>query len=179
MVFHLSIHGIPLDRWTKEGISRLMSAIGIPKMMDRVTRERCVHGRGKLGYARVMVEVSADASLPNVVEVEYPTTALALDNILGLEVTYQWKSLLCTHYRVFGHAESQCKKKPKVPQLETIVIPDCKEAVVGNQVKNLTVSPDEVANQAVSTSIFIPVAKGKPAKGKAQQGVASGMATSE
>ncbi|KAL8244041.1 hypothetical protein R6Q59_010299 [Mikania micrantha] len=93
-----------------------MSAIGIPKLMDKVTKERCIHGRGKLGYARVMVDVAADANLPSVVEVEYLSSEMGPDNIVGLDVTYQWKPLVCTHCRVFEHAENSCKKKPNVPQ---------------------------------------------------------------
>ncbi|KAL8231566.1 hypothetical protein R6Q57_001344 [Mikania cordata] len=83
-----------LLRWGR--CNRLVSTIGMPKLMDRVTRERCTHGRGKLGFARILVQVSAANKLPECVEVEYPSSDLEAAKVVKLEVTYQWKPPMCT-----------------------------------------------------------------------------------
>ncbi|GKF43815.1 hypothetical protein Tco_0130367, partial [Tanacetum coccineum] len=49
-----------------------MSGIGKLLLMDNMTKERCLKKAGKLDFARVLVEVSADDELPNVLEIAYP-----------------------------------------------------------------------------------------------------------
>nr|GEX75883.1 hypothetical protein [Tanacetum cinerariifolium] len=43
-----------------------------PMLMDRMTKERCLKKARKLDFARVLVEVSANEELPNVLEIAYP-----------------------------------------------------------------------------------------------------------
>ncbi|GJV93158.1 hypothetical protein Tco_1540971 [Tanacetum coccineum] len=45
---------------------------GKPVLIDKMTKERCLKKAGRLDYARVLVEVSANEELPNVLEIEYP-----------------------------------------------------------------------------------------------------------
>nr|GEZ26176.1 hypothetical protein [Tanacetum cinerariifolium] len=47
---------VPLEAWTQKGISALASGVGKPIIMDALTTEICHSGKGKLGYARVLVE---------------------------------------------------------------------------------------------------------------------------
>nr|GEW08797.1 hypothetical protein [Tanacetum cinerariifolium] len=54
------------------GIGKIMSGVGKPLLMDKMTRERCLKKAGKMNFARVLVEVSAVDDLPNVLEIEYP-----------------------------------------------------------------------------------------------------------
>ncbi|KAM0036002.1 putative transcription factor interactor and regulator CCHC(Zn) family [Helianthus debilis subsp. tardiflorus] len=103
----VTVHNIPLDLWTSTGINKLMSGMGEPKLMDRLTLERCANQTGKLGYARVLVDVKAACNLPSEVEVVYP------NRITTLKVSYQWKPPICSYCVVFGHNDLQCKNKPK------------------------------------------------------------------
>ncbi|GKB02678.1 probable L-cysteine desulfhydrase, chloroplastic [Tanacetum coccineum] len=50
---------IPLEAWNKEGISKLASSVGKPLVMDEMTANMCQYGKGRIGYARVLVEVDA------------------------------------------------------------------------------------------------------------------------
>nr|GEY09016.1 hypothetical protein [Tanacetum cinerariifolium] len=54
------------------GIRKIMSGVGKPLLMDKMTRERCLKKAGKMDFARVLVEVSAEDDLPNVLKIEYP-----------------------------------------------------------------------------------------------------------
>ncbi|PWA79361.1 hypothetical protein CTI12_AA209290 [Artemisia annua] len=49
-----------------------MTGVGRPMLMDKMTKERCLIKAGKLDFSRVLVEVSAEEELPNVLEISYP-----------------------------------------------------------------------------------------------------------
>ncbi|GJX75708.1 hypothetical protein Tco_0322519 [Tanacetum coccineum] len=66
------VYGIPMELCNGNGIGKIFSGIRKPKLMDKLTRERCLKKSGKLDFARVLVEVSATDDLPNVLEIEYP-----------------------------------------------------------------------------------------------------------
>ncbi|GJY36038.1 RNA-directed DNA polymerase, eukaryota, reverse transcriptase zinc-binding domain protein [Tanacetum coccineum] len=59
---------VPLEAWTTNGISALASRLGNPLVMDNTTAEMCKMGVGRVGYARVLVEVSAYKCLPEEIE---------------------------------------------------------------------------------------------------------------
>ncbi|PWA74582.1 hypothetical protein CTI12_AA175650 [Artemisia annua] len=94
-------------------IGKIMSGIGRPLLMDKMTRERCLRKAGKLDFARVLVEVSAVDDLPNVLEIAYPPIGNRPANVGKLEVKYQWKPPLCTHCKTFGHTTLSCKVRPR------------------------------------------------------------------
>ncbi|GKB77096.1 RNA-directed DNA polymerase, eukaryota, reverse transcriptase zinc-binding domain protein [Tanacetum coccineum] len=50
---------IPLEAWNNKGISKLVRSIGKPLIIDAMTANMCQFGRGRLGYARVLIEVDA------------------------------------------------------------------------------------------------------------------------
>nr|GFD03660.1 P-loop containing nucleoside triphosphate hydrolase [Tanacetum cinerariifolium] len=54
--------------------------------MDKMTRERCLKKAGKMDFARVLVEFSAENDLPNVIEIEYPPLGNRPSRIGMLEV---------------------------------------------------------------------------------------------
>ncbi|GJU35116.1 RNA-directed DNA polymerase, eukaryota, reverse transcriptase zinc-binding domain protein [Tanacetum coccineum] len=62
---------VPLEAWTSNGISALASRLGKPLVMDNVTAEMCKMGVGRVGHARVLVEVSANKCIPKVIDVVY------------------------------------------------------------------------------------------------------------
>lgn len=62
---------IPMEAWSKEGISALTSCLGKPLMMDEVTARMCQHGIGRTDYARVLVEFEASKVMKNEIKIEY------------------------------------------------------------------------------------------------------------
>ncbi|GJR19344.1 retrovirus-related pol polyprotein from transposon TNT 1-94 [Tanacetum coccineum] len=59
---------LPLEAWTINDISELASRIGNPLIMDAMTTSMSKHGSGRIGYARVLVEVHAKKGLPENIE---------------------------------------------------------------------------------------------------------------
>ncbi|PWA85990.1 RNA-directed DNA polymerase, eukaryota, Reverse transcriptase zinc-binding domain protein [Artemisia annua] len=94
------------------GIGKIMSGIGKPMLMDKLTKERCLKKSGKLNFARVLVEVSAVDELPQFLEIEYLVIGDRPARIGRLEVKYQWKPPQCTHCKTFGHSTVSCKTRP-------------------------------------------------------------------
>nr|GEZ07311.1 hypothetical protein [Tanacetum cinerariifolium] len=50
------LKNIPLEAWTKDGISVMASSLGKPLRMDNITTQACVAGRGRAEFDRVDVE---------------------------------------------------------------------------------------------------------------------------
>ncbi|GKD18354.1 RNA-directed DNA polymerase, eukaryota, reverse transcriptase zinc-binding domain protein, partial [Tanacetum coccineum] len=113
------------------GIGKIMSGIGKPMLMDKLTKERCLKKSGKLDFARVFVEVSADDELPQFLEIEYPVISDRPDRIGKLIVKYQWKPPQCLHCKTFGHSTVSCKIRPRTK--EEIATKVLKEALKVNK----------------------------------------------
>ncbi|GKC23098.1 RNA-directed DNA polymerase, eukaryota, reverse transcriptase zinc-binding domain protein, partial [Tanacetum coccineum] len=62
---------VPLEAWSSRGINTLASRLGKPIMMDFMTASMCHNGVGRIGYARVLVEIDAKKGLPEKNEVVY------------------------------------------------------------------------------------------------------------
>ncbi|PWA89282.1 hypothetical protein CTI12_AA034600 [Artemisia annua] len=92
---------------------KIMSGIGKPMLMDKLTRERCLKKSGKLDFARVLVEVSASDELHLSLEIEYPVLGDRPGRIGKLEVKYQWKPPQCSHCKTFGHSTALYKVRPR------------------------------------------------------------------
>ncbi|GJR54007.1 zinc knuckle CX2CX4HX4C containing protein [Tanacetum coccineum] len=71
----IKLCNVPLEAWTTKGISALASRIGKPVKMDVTTASMCKMGVGRVGYARVLVEVSAKKPLPYNIDVVYKNEA--------------------------------------------------------------------------------------------------------
>ncbi|PWA62285.1 zinc knuckle CX2CX4HX4C [Artemisia annua] len=92
------------------GISALASRIGRPMIMDNVTANMCKSGVGKVGFARVLIEVSAKKELPELVEVVYRNEAKEEILRKSVKVIYDWKPTQCNTRCVFGHTTDKCGK---------------------------------------------------------------------
>ncbi|GJS66529.1 zinc knuckle CX2CX4HX4C containing protein [Tanacetum coccineum] len=67
----IEICNLPFEIWTTKGISDLDSGVEKPMVMDDVTAIMCKNKVGKVRYARVLVEVSAQMPLPANIEIVY------------------------------------------------------------------------------------------------------------
>ncbi|GKG27955.1 RNA-directed DNA polymerase, eukaryota, reverse transcriptase zinc-binding domain protein, partial [Tanacetum coccineum] len=56
----IRLYNVPLEAWSIKGISTISSRLGRPIMMDQKTSDMCKEGSGRLGYARVLIEVDAE-----------------------------------------------------------------------------------------------------------------------
>lgn len=63
----VQLHNLPLSCWSKESLSRIGSAIGVPKFADDCTT-RCK----RINYARILVEVDVTSVLLSELNIEMP-----------------------------------------------------------------------------------------------------------
>ena len=106
----VKIFDIPLEAWNVEGISRIVSRIGGPIIMDRMTTSICDKPYGRASFARVLVEIDSKKPVVNSVELWYES----LGKILRLRVEHDWVPPRCEECKVFGHYRSDCKNKVNV-----------------------------------------------------------------
>ncbi|GKC71870.1 RNA-directed DNA polymerase, eukaryota, reverse transcriptase zinc-binding domain protein [Tanacetum coccineum] len=76
--------------------------------MDAMTTSMCNQGIGRLGYARVLVEVNADKVLANHIDVMYRNSENGEKFMKMVRVEYDWKPPMCSQCKVFGHADNRC-----------------------------------------------------------------------
>nr|GEV19624.1 hypothetical protein [Tanacetum cinerariifolium] len=80
-------------------------------VMDSTTVEMCKVGVGRVGYARVLVEVNANNSLPNEIEVVYKDKDKVELCRKKVQVRFNWIPPRCSECCVFGHTNKFCEKK--------------------------------------------------------------------
>ncbi|XP_022014955.1 uncharacterized protein LOC110914476 [Helianthus annuus] len=114
------IHDVPLAAYTEDGLSLIVTAIGVPKLLDSYTTSMCMDSWGRSSYARALIEVSADKELKK-------ETTMAIPKLDGdgyvketMYVEYEWNPHRCSHCCVFGHSNDQC------PSLQKNVVKDDK-----------------------------------------------------
>nr|GEY26818.1 hypothetical protein [Tanacetum cinerariifolium] len=68
----MCVYNIPIELCNGNGISKIMSGIEKPMLMDKLTKERCLNKSGKPYFSRVLMEASVDEELPHALEIAYP-----------------------------------------------------------------------------------------------------------
>ncbi|KAJ9536537.1 hypothetical protein OSB04_un000289 [Centaurea solstitialis] len=106
----VKIHNIPLIAFNKEGISRIASALGVPKLMDACTTSMCDKAWGRPGFAKLLIDVWAVGELKKEVEIVIPSLTGGEDLKSCLRVEYLWEPIQCSHCLVFGHRTTNCAK---------------------------------------------------------------------
>ncbi|GKB73619.1 RNA-directed DNA polymerase, eukaryota, reverse transcriptase zinc-binding domain protein, partial [Tanacetum coccineum] len=81
---------IPMEAWSVKGISVLASSLGKPIIKYEVTTRMCVTGVGRIGFARVLIEIDAEKEIKDIIEIIYKeknvtegTKTLWMLNMLG------------------------------------------------------------------------------------------------
>ncbi|PWA34731.1 ATPase, F1/V1/A1 complex, alpha/beta subunit, Zinc knuckle CX2CX4HX4C [Artemisia annua] len=81
--------------------------------MDQTTARMCNEGRGRLGYARVLVEISAEKEFKDKIEICYQNDMQGQYGHKFVNVEYAWKPPKCSHCKVFGHNHDNCSIRPR------------------------------------------------------------------
>ncbi|GKC41131.1 RNA-directed DNA polymerase, eukaryota, reverse transcriptase zinc-binding domain protein [Tanacetum coccineum] len=96
-----------------KGISALASRLGRPIKMDQMTADMCREWSGRLGYARVLVEINAEDEFPDKIKINYVDGLMKIKSTKWVRVEYTWKPSRCIHCKVFGHSLNNCEVRPK------------------------------------------------------------------
>ncbi|XVF49581.1 hypothetical protein PTKIN_Ptkin04bG0024000 [Pterospermum kingtungense] len=95
------LHNVPIEAFSKKGLSYIASALGKPLYMDRYTAQM-----ERLSYARVCVELDADKDIPYAIEVQ-----LRKGRTVWVQVSVPWMPPKCPKCKIFGHVEKSCPRK--------------------------------------------------------------------
>ncbi|PWA61167.1 hypothetical protein CTI12_AA374640 [Artemisia annua] len=87
-----------------------------PLIMDAVTTRMCNQGVGRLGFARVLVEVNACKGLEDSIDILYKSREDGKQFVKQLKVEYDWKPPLCSYCKVFGHSFEKCLKRERTEE---------------------------------------------------------------
>ncbi|GJS90869.1 ATPase, F1/V1/A1 complex, alpha/beta subunit [Tanacetum coccineum] len=93
---------IPMEAWSVNGISALASSSGIPLIMDEITTKMCMTWEGRIGFARVLVEISVEKEIKNKIEIIYQGKNVTESMKKVVDVEYAWQPSVCTRCKVNG-----------------------------------------------------------------------------
>ncbi|GJZ66116.1 hypothetical protein Tco_0622812 [Tanacetum coccineum] len=101
----VKFHRVPVVAYSKDGLSLIASQVGTPIMLDAFTSAMCDEPWERIGFARALIEVSAEKDLK-----ENVIMAVPLENGEGyskenIRVEYGWKPPTCSK----GHVNNQKK----------------------------------------------------------------------
>ncbi|KAE8667867.1 Detected protein of unknown function [Hibiscus syriacus] len=93
----VQLYNVPLELYSRSGLSYISSALGNPLYMDSITASR-----GRLEYAKVCIEISAGFVIPNEVQV-----ILKDGSMVRVGVFIPWLPRACSICKTFGHLASR------------------------------------------------------------------------
>ncbi|GJR83296.1 RNA-directed DNA polymerase, eukaryota, reverse transcriptase zinc-binding domain protein [Tanacetum coccineum] len=82
----VKIRNVLMEAWSVKGISALTSSIRKPVIMDEITTRMYVTGVGRIGFARVLVEIDAEKGIKDKIEIMYKSKSISRKSPT---VTYQ------------------------------------------------------------------------------------------
>ncbi|GAV74042.1 DUF4283 domain-containing protein, partial [Cephalotus follicularis] len=94
----VKLANVPSELWTKQGLSYVASALGVPLCMDAATT-----AGNRLSFARVCIEMKASSNFPTSFKVRRRNGTL-----VEVLVQYAWKPSPCSECKVFDHTSKQC-----------------------------------------------------------------------
>ncbi|XP_038992144.1 uncharacterized protein LOC120115525 [Hibiscus syriacus] len=94
----VQLYNIPLELYSRTGLSYIASALGVPLSMDSVTASRT-----RLEYEKVCIEIGVKDSIPKFVNV-----VLQDGLAVSIRVVVPWVPHCCQRCNVFGHSEKVC-----------------------------------------------------------------------
>ncbi|GJR50539.1 RNA-directed DNA polymerase, eukaryota, reverse transcriptase zinc-binding domain protein [Tanacetum coccineum] len=107
------LRNLPLEAWITKGISDVASRLGNPLIMDQTTANMCKTGYGRVGFARVLIDVEAIKGLPEKIKIVYKNRDGLITRKKSVDVNYDWSPPVCSFCKVFGHCEKNCVCRPK------------------------------------------------------------------
>nr|GEV67078.1 hypothetical protein [Tanacetum cinerariifolium] len=102
---------LPVVAYSEDGLRIIATQIGKPIMLDAFTSVMCAEPWGRLGFARALIEVTAEKELKSQVTMAVPMVNGEGHSMAKMDVVYEWKPSRCDECLVFGHANEQCPKR--------------------------------------------------------------------
>ncbi|KAK8492712.1 hypothetical protein V6N13_034819 [Hibiscus sabdariffa] len=96
----VQLYNVPLELYSKLGLSYIASGLGVPLYMDSITASR-----EKFEFAKVCVEVPAGVRLPRAIPVK-----MRDKSVVTVKVKVPWMPASCSSCKSFGHSEKLCSE---------------------------------------------------------------------
>ncbi|GJR38855.1 reverse transcriptase domain-containing protein [Tanacetum coccineum] len=107
----VKLHNVPILAYSDVGLSLIATKIGKPIMLDGFTSSMCVESWGRIGFARALIEVSAESILKNEVVMAIRDEEGDGHSREVIRVEYEWKPPHCVECKCFGHDSTTCPKR--------------------------------------------------------------------
>ncbi|XP_039041212.1 uncharacterized protein LOC120179791 [Hibiscus syriacus] len=98
MLVWIQLFNVPLELFSRKGISYIASALGMPLYMDSITASK-----ERLEFTKVCVKVEARARLPRLIDVRLQDGTFCI-----VKVVVPWFPACCSKCRIFGHSDKTC-----------------------------------------------------------------------
>ncbi|XP_062093673.1 uncharacterized protein LOC133799690 [Humulus lupulus] len=105
----IRLPGLGLQYWGVNCLSALVSTIGTPIMVDKVTKARTM-----IKFARILVDMEIAENLP--MHIHYLNER---GQILEQPIKYEWLPTKCSSCKKLGHATNVCKHAPSAIKKNT------------------------------------------------------------
>ncbi|XP_062118452.1 uncharacterized protein LOC133832081 [Humulus lupulus] len=147
----IRLPGLGLQYWGVNCLSALVSTIGTPIMVDKVTKARTM-----IKFSRVLVDMEIAEHIP--MHIHYLNER---GQVLEQPIEYEWLPTKCTVCKKLGHTTAVCKHSPTLikknsepstqpnPVTTTVTEPDATNPVSKNQSKE---EPTEATKQGGTQS---------------------------
>nr|GEY32402.1 hypothetical protein [Tanacetum cinerariifolium] len=109
----VKIHDVPIQVFSKDGLSIIASQIDKPIMLDFYTTSMCIDSWGRSSFARCLTEINAKDALTESLTIGVPLIEGSGYNIETVTLEYEWKPPRCDQCKIFGHVHDHCPKKKK------------------------------------------------------------------
>ncbi|XP_019261722.1 PREDICTED: uncharacterized protein LOC109239591 [Nicotiana attenuata] len=84
---------LPMSCWSKDSLSRIASAIGVPKYVDKCTAKQT-----RISFARMLIEVNVTKTLPSKITVMDPSRKTFQQGVI-----FEWKLEYCERCLMIDH----------------------------------------------------------------------------
>nr|GEW07195.1 hypothetical protein [Tanacetum cinerariifolium] len=106
----VKLHGVPVMKFSEEGLSAIATKLGTPLMLDSYTCDMCMQSWGRSSYARAMIKLRADVELRDNSVAAMPKITREGYHTCNIRVEYEWKLPRFACCKVFGHTHKECPK---------------------------------------------------------------------
>ncbi|KAL2237460.1 UNVERIFIED_CONTAM: hypothetical protein Sindi_0937700 [Sesamum indicum] len=134
----IKLRHLPMEFWTMEGLSTIVSGVGTPLYPDAITRA-CT----RLDFARVCVMLDVTQKLPKYIIIMTPDEDGG-ETPGKVDVEYEWLPLKCTGCMTLGHTTKDCSlnksnkhtKPPVAVYVPKEALPDSHRPLFGKRVED-------------------------------------------
>ncbi|XP_062118682.1 uncharacterized protein LOC133832339 [Humulus lupulus] len=122
----IRLPGLGLQYWGVNCMSALVSTIGTPIVVDKVTKARTM-----IKFARILVDMEIAEHIP--MHIHYLNER---GQILEQAIEYEWLPTKCTNCKKLGHTTAVCKHSP------TVIKKNSEPSIQPNPVTTIVNEPD-------------------------------------